>query len=216
MSHSKCSARCGYTLIEVLVVTGILAMVLTVIAACLAGGIRVWGAARTYGRLESSVLLDLAFLEKDLMRAVPFFGVPCRGTSEQVDFPALLRRPDAGQGEKLRNGEAIGTIRYSYARERGVLMKKQWVFPQAEPADAEAEELLNGMEECRIEYGSLPAVSGAPVAGEEVTWNRAWTVATNLPVGVRFEIAMRRDGESMRFRKTVFLPVHLGDLKAAE
>ena len=57
--EKKTKSSSGFTLVELLVVCTILAIVISAIAACLAGGIRVWDSARSFHVGESDTMLAM-------------------------------------------------------------------------------------------------------------------------------------------------------------
>ena len=103
--------RGGFTLIEILVVTAIVALVVGVISACLAAGFRVWESARTCNAVESQAMLGLAILEKDLANGFVFQPVEFKGDASRLAFPCLIPWASGGiQADRELRVERIGTV----------------------------------------------------------------------------------------------------------
>jgi type II secretory pathway pseudopilin PulG len=195
----------AFSLVELLIVTAILGVVIGVLAACIAGGLRVWDTAQTFQNAEADAVLGLEILERDVGNAVPFFGVPFDGDAEGMVLPALV---DDATG-RLRPG----TVRYRYDRAGGRLLRTAWVFP-GEPPDALGGEAvctrLRGLEwefcvveERRDEAGpaARPGETGETESADRMA---RWTgEATNLPAAVRIRLTLEQDETPQRLERTI-------------
>ena len=88
--------RRGFSLIELLVVTAILGVVIAAIAGSLAGGIKVWDAARNFNEGEAAAALALAELERDLVNSFDFFDLSFSGHKDGMAFPGVVSDPEHG------------------------------------------------------------------------------------------------------------------------
>ena len=211
-------AKGGFTLIEILVVTSILALVIGVIVACLASGIRVWQTARNLTGMGGPALIDVAIFERDLSRAIPFYGIPFSGEGTKVSFAAIIDPSGAvSNGESAMSG-AIGTIQYSYDRNRRALQRKQWPYPRPEPPDSTAEELTGGVEGWILQYCAWPDANRLKGAAPDpnLTWDYVWSNPTNIPGAIRLEISLMRGASVDEITKTMFLPEKFFDANPRE
>ena len=193
----------GFTLIELLVVTAILGMVGAAIVACFAGGIRAWSAAREFDIVEREATIGWAIMEKDLRNSFQFYGIGFVGQSKEVSFPVLV---SGNEGEPLDAIESdqkrIGTVAYFYDKKERVLRRKEWPFPEQEPAAGCAEPIMANLEDVNIEYRELSAeASGGG------SWLGSWVDTTNAPVGVRVGLYFATGGEQVLVQRTLFLPL---------
>ena len=77
--------RAGFTLIEMLVVSLILAAVIGVVVACFAAGVKVWEASLRFGAGEAEMAVELAIVEKDLMNATVFYALEFTGERQAMN-----------------------------------------------------------------------------------------------------------------------------------
>ena len=114
----------GFTLIELLIVTALLAVVIAVVGACLGGGIRVWDAARTFGRSEQDGLIAMETLCKDLRNAFPLQAIGFAGTPNTVAFPGVITTINREDGFR----QELGRVRYRINGE--ALVRETEVYPE--------------------------------------------------------------------------------------
>lgn len=185
------SIRRGFTLLEVLVVVAILGIVIAAIGACLAAGMRVWDSAHKYAESEPQVAVALAILERDVINTFPFYSGSFSGTADSVTMPALMRSGNEGEVDVRR----IGTVRYSWVRDRGEVMRKAWVYPLPEPSDSVGEVLARSVQRVRFRYGAAGEPDG--------TWRESWTDSSNAPFRVGIDVELSADAGGYRMERTV-------------
>jgi prepilin-type N-terminal cleavage/methylation domain-containing protein len=173
--------RRAFTLIELLLVTALLGLVVGVIGASLAAGMRAWEAARTFGSAEGEALMALRILHKDLANTFAFYGIPFEGSARRLAFPTIL----AAEGD---GAPQLGTVRYIYAGgSRPALRRCAWAFPGEEPSAAAGETLARAAGAFMCSYRA---------SGPAATWQEAWSSRTNLPCAVRAEIVPESGGRA--------------------
>lgn len=198
----------GFTLIELLVVTLILGVVLTVIGACLAAGIRVWDETQRFNKGESEATIAFQMMQKDLMNAFRFYGISFVGQRNEMSFAGLIfpgqyTSDGTKAGSREDSQKRIGTVKYSFSANGGELMRSQWVYPCDESSAGRAEKVESGLSDVSLEYCSLtPGSGGGP------TWHDSWNEATNLPVAVRINLSLADGGDHpVQVSRTVVLAV---------
>ncbi len=200
----------GFTLIELLVALSILAVVTGSIAACLAGGIRVWERARTFDTVTADAMVGLRIIEKDLMNAFSFYEISFDGKQREMSFPGLIEadyeKTDANDVPR------IGTIKYFFSNNdnKKSLMRREQAYPSGS-GDEHGEEIIANLGDINITYYFLPEEDNQPDAGTGVYVKKQtgiWQgVATNFPDMVKIELSLL-DGESVvSVDRTVVLPV---------
>ncbi|MDA0577314.1 MAG: prepilin-type N-terminal cleavage/methylation domain-containing protein [Verrucomicrobia bacterium] len=176
-------ARAGFSLLELLVVTMIMAVVVSAIGFCLAGGLRVWDAAQHFGKAESGGLVAMESLCGDLRNTFAFQAIGFHGEPGLVAFPGFTTREDRDAG--LRRD--LSTVRY-YVRD-GDLVRETVLYPAGARM---AEHLASGVADLRFVYQDS--------AGETVA------ATTNLPVWVDIALVLEAgadDDVGLALRRSV-------------
>jgi type II secretory pathway component PulJ len=184
--------------IELLIVTSILALVIGAVGACLISGLRVWEIAADFNTVESEALIGLEMMEKDLMNSYVFHGIAFDGRSAQVSFPgSTCESEDIGQS--ATECRKIGTVRYLFNEKEKRLSRKVWAYPSLEPEGLET--VVKNLDGLELSYFSVPS------DGDAVrTWKDTWESETNLPDGLRIEMVFHDEKKEVRFRRLVMLP----------
>ncbi|MGQ9660807.1 MAG: prepilin-type N-terminal cleavage/methylation domain-containing protein [Kiritimatiellia bacterium] len=196
----------GFTLLELLIVVGILALLLGVIGACFTGGLRVWEAARSFGNRESEVLTGCEILEKDLANSFPFRAIPFQGRIDMISFATPVVGRQESEGD---DGFRIGTVKYVFDKAAGALTRIETSYSiSGKPATERVETVMREVSGFALSYWGAP--SGA--AGLDLRWQDSWEGATNLPAAVRIRIAFSGESETevLQLERTVLLPVAMG------
>jgi len=189
------NGQSSFTLIELLVVTSILGLVIAAIAACIAGGLRTWDAARTVSRRETASMLAFAALDRDLGSSSPFYGIPFRGERDSLAFPCLVAPSED-------NPAGIGEVRYSWDGLENRILRRERPFPGMDSARSEPEAVLSDVTAFAVEYGSVRT------QGEGAfEWKAAWSDPTNHPHAVRIALRLDRGERTIEKTRTVWLPM---------
>jgi len=198
-------SRSGFTLLELLIVSLIMALLTGAIVACLAGGLRVWERARNFGEREGAALLFFAECEADLHNLHIFQAIPFEGTANAMSFATLVR--DSSQGDVAAT-EKVGTVKYYQAGERGDVQKKTWTYPDAEPPDFEGDLLFSSPRKITFSFHNDDEEGG----GGPGAWTDTWTDVSNFPSRVRVEISCDTGkGEVLELNRTVLVPVTVAE-----
>lgn len=174
--------RSGFSLIELLVATAILGGIIAVTAACLAAGMRLWTSASGYARGEPDIYRAMDWMRRDWANAFDFYAMPCAGEAMAFVFPGLAIAPDVPSGGGTGIVRRVCRIKYFMDRSKGAFCRKEWFFPESEPADATAVQLVRGVEWVEFHY------RGESFSGTDGGWQEAWTDGSNSPCEVRVRI----------------------------
>lgn len=194
-------SRSGFTLLELLIVSLIMALLTGAIIACLAGGLRVWERARDFGEREGAALLFFAEWEADLHNLHIFQAIPFEGSVNAMSFATLVR--DSSQAG-VEATEQIGTVKYYQAGGAGDVQKKTWAYPDNEPPDFEGDLLFSSPRTISFSFYKDGEEGGEPAG----IWTDAWTDLSNFPSRVRVEIScdMGKD-DVLELDRTILVPV---------
>jgi len=189
----------GFTLIELLVVVLILGVVATVIASSVAGGIRVWDAARRFNVKEADALLGLRILETDLRNTFLFHDVPFKAGADEMSFPAFL--PDVSEdpygSDEDTTGTRVGTASFRYDVHRRAVVRTDWPYPGGRTRTSDLEEILKGIDSFRLRCYSV----------EDRAWRDSWTSVSNHPAAVQIEIEFAGEDAPAALKRIVVFPL---------
>ena len=194
MRSPRCSAnskpaKAAFSLIELLVVGALLAIVIAAIGACLAGGIRVWDAARRFDVVEGDAALALDLMARDIRNALTFNGVPFEAEPETIGFAGVVRGSEGGFADE-GEGAALGSIAYRLDGAERALMRVTAVHPDGRER---AEPVADAVAALRFLYTWPPRDDGASPSGFPVT------------VTIRMTVGEERDATP--FERLVTIPI---------
>jgi prepilin-type N-terminal cleavage/methylation domain-containing protein len=196
----------GFSLIELLVVTVILGLVISVIGACLASGIRVWDASRDFNTAEVEGVIAFQSMERDLVNQFPFYAIGFTGNPTEMSFVGLVQvhGDEQANQDKADSQKRVGTIKYSFDIGRNDLLRREWAYPGTEPDMSKAERIASFVQDMSLEYYRI--------GGERKdagVWQESWSDPTNLPAAVRISLSVTNHHGSVPLRivRTVILPL---------
>lgn len=183
--------RKGFTLLELLVATAIVAVASVVVLGGFAAGIRVWERARDFSGPRVSARLAVALARKDLCNMTPCRAASFEGSGTWVEFPAVITAEGSNTWP--------GTVRYEFSQ--GIVKRISKVLGGSEGGKETSEVLLAGVREVSFSY----ADAGADGRGG-VVWGGEWMGRTNLPVAVAMAVRFQEGQEQGEVKQTVLLP----------
>jgi len=185
----------AFTLIELLIITAILSVVIGVIGACLAGGIRVWDSARSFARVEKDAAYGLSILERDVANALPLPNLGFEGSETKMRFPIRI----------VADGQpAMGDVIYAYDASAGALVRS--VEPYRTGKDSRGpERLLTGVETAAFRYAALRKGDGGGRA-----WQSMGQSTTNFPGRIEIEMDLVDGEQRMVVRREMLLTMVIG------
>lgn len=183
--------RRGFTLLELLIASAIVAVAAVVILGGFTAGIRVWERARELSGAGASARIAMAVARKDLCNMVPCRAASFQGAAAWVEIPAVVN-------EGVSNLWP-GTIRYEFSR--GAMKRKAKVMGEGGGVRESSEVLMSGAGDVAFSYGDA-GDDGQGVA----VWGREWMGRTNLPVAVKMAVRFMEGREQREIQQTVLLP----------
>jgi prepilin-type N-terminal cleavage/methylation domain-containing protein len=185
--------RYGFTIIELIITTLILAVILVSIYSAFNIGIKAWKKGNE-GQDIQKIRSGLLKIQKELRASFFFSKVPFQGSSKEIIFP--LSVPD-GDAEK------VYIISYSVGEDANLerLMRKEEVFTERlEEAGEPIERVLFSAGSIRFEY-AYRLEDGS----EGYEWKDLWATSQgDLPSAVRIFFKLK-DGSEI-YNKTIFIP----------
>jgi prepilin-type N-terminal cleavage/methylation domain-containing protein len=189
-------SRKGFTLVELLVVVSISGLVIGVVGASLAAGIRAWQMARTFGTVEAQALVGVRIIKRDVMNTFAFYAIPFKGSRREMTFPAIVDTTPESESPAPR----LGSVSYRYNRYERILERQ--VAPLVSDitvASQDTERLVRDVEDLVIRYGE---------GGKNgLSWEASWDNATNHPEVVEIELTVKTDTGPLVIRETIVAAV---------
>ena len=219
----KLKAAKGFTLVEMMLVAGILAIIGLTIVATFSGGLKIFYRMESYNTVKADALISLDKLERDLRNAFPYEGIEFIGSSRKVTFPGLIKRFNSkGLAE-----ESPGAISY-YLDDSGrtkALSKEEKRYTQAikkEGAEKGPITRLAAIENLTFKYYSYDPESDA------YSWVSVWDKTEDIedeeegkkpkqenvplkdrkekfPLGVKIEISYKDADRVITLNRAVFI-----------
>lgn len=202
----KVSHKKGFTLIELMLVTAILAVVGMVLYGTFASGVNIWRRVS-----QPSVTEDISLFFKnisyDLRNSFKMTGIKFRGGERQISFPTRIRYHDTDGIE-----DSIGKVTYSFDRRKGRLYKKQANYSEIyRKKPGRKRMLVEGISSLRFQYFIYDPKE------KKYSWGAHWQerddpfgeeIEDNLPLVVKIEIGIpKKEGQfEQKFVKTVLIP----------
>ncbi len=192
----------GFTFIEILLVTALMASLSLAIFLCLSSGLKLW--QRTQAVLvEEDVAIFFDKFSADLRNAFNFSTLAVDGREYSFTFPTIVWMPaDRGSARAaLGFVDQFGRVRYTFDSAKGVVTRELANYSQGTRqvwSDAAPQALVHGATEVRFRY----YYSG------HKDENYSSQAKSSLPSGVEIEVRFN-DGENGRTFKR-FFPVPAG------
>lgn len=120
MSKIKSRIAQGFTLLELLITSSIIAMIALAVFSTFSMGIKVYNRIQYSGLTQADVLFSLEKLEKDLHNTLNFSGIAFVGENRKVSFAGLVG-PQADS--------ALGRVSYYLDTKNKSLVKDENIYP---------------------------------------------------------------------------------------
>jgi len=195
-SFQKNRFRTGFTLVEILISSAIIALVLGGVYGVLASGIRVWKEGSRSGSAERRERFFLERLSRELRDTFPLTTIPLKGAEDSLAFAAL---------------EDKGIVRVSYfVNMENFLCRRLQSYAQSYKKEDEFEyvKLIPGVLALKFSYCYLDNGSG------DYKWKDKWKPEEqdSLPRAVKVELELKRESEpAVKFAKTILIPAGTGE-----
>ncbi|MCX5678719.1 MAG: type II secretion system protein [Candidatus Omnitrophica bacterium] len=225
----------GFTLVEMMLAAGILAIIGLTIVSTFSGGMNIFYRIEGQTAAKTDVLVAMEKMERDLRDTFCYTGIDFIGSSRKMAFPGLIRAfNDKGLPE-----ESLGSISYyldDRMRKRALSREvKRYSYAVKKESSPPGDILpLAEIEDVNFKYYTYDPES------ESYNWASSWDktekikkkkeegVATgdvllkdreeNIPLGVKIEISYKENGRTITLNRAVFLPtavsLNLAKIKA--
>ena len=114
----------GFTLIEMLLVTSLLAMTGLAVYHSLANGLKVWQAGNRYTQ-EQDIALFFEKIGQDLRNATDYSLIEFEGKENTLSFATIVRTPARDQAGYISQ---IGRVEYQFDSLKGMILRRQFDY----------------------------------------------------------------------------------------
>lgn len=184
----------GFTLLEVFLVSAMVAIISLAIYTTFANGIKIWQKAHSE-MLEEDVCIFFERFTSDLRNSFKFKDMSLLGKEDMIEVPTLVR--DASTGRKT-----IGKVVYSYDPGSWSVIREARDFSQIYSGGrGVVTEQLRNVKSLKFSYYFYNALE------EEYVWHDEY-LKEQPSLVVRLELEFYYKGRDIRFIKTVVIPVY--------
>lgn len=193
-------SRRAFTLVEILLVTALIAGISLAIFSCLSNGLRLWDRSRVL-MIEEDAAFFADHFGSDLRNSFPFSTLAFTGRESTLSFPSVVTTEADPAGSRAAEGyvDMLGAVQYSFSPSSGDLVRRQANYAQALRGAWQTERILiRGLQRVRFRYMT---VSGDYKAQQDV--------GDPLPAGVEVELTFRNGQDEKTLRRFVPIPAGL-------
>lgn len=197
---SRCSRR-AFTLVEMLLVTALVAGISLAVFSCLLNGLRLWDRSRVLMTEEDTAFFVDRF-SSDLRNSFPFSTLLFQGGERSLSFPTVVMTKTDAAGSRAAEGvaPAIGAVRYAFDAGTGELSRRQANYAQATRAAwQDPRVMIRGLKQVRFKY--FPAATA--------DYRLSQDPGDPFPAGVEVEITFLNGTGEKTLRRFVPIPAGL-------
>ena len=191
--------RPGFTLTEVLLVSCMFALISLAVFNAFSNGFKLWARGQ-HVMVEGDMAIFLDKIGEDLRGAVTITGIPFKGNSMEVSFPAIIMAPVDQNSSRSQEGygDQIGAIRYTYDPSEKKIYRSQATYGQALKSQwSQPVEVASLIEDITMRY-YFKADKGLDVKSQ---------TDEGIPLGVSIDAQLMIDGQMRHMRRFLLIPV---------
>ena len=183
----------GLTLIELLIVTMMLAVISLTIYTVFSNGIKIWNRInQEMPQEELNIFFDK--FSGDMINAFSFKNISFTGKDEEMSFATFI------DSQKLQ-ARTVGKVHYFFDRENGVLKREEMDFSDIYREEiGKTQKILHNIKALKFYYYVYEAEKN------EYLWKDEWD-KDHLPLAARIELEIMYGDQIGKFTKTVSIPV---------
>jgi len=179
--------RSGFTLMEILLVSALIATISIAIFAALNNGIKLWGRGIAVDK-KGDVFIGLEKISQDIRGVIPYSLINFQGSEEKISFATIVFTPADANSSRAEEGlvDSIGAVEYRYEPADGKIFRRQADYGQALKKQwGKEQEIASGISDVHFDYF---------VDGERRTEGRAH-VDSQIPTGVLLTLRLGPQGQ---------------------
>lgn len=191
--------RQGFTLTEVLLVSCMFAVISLAVFNAFSNGFKLWARGQ-HVMVEGDMAIFLERIAEDLRGTVIISGIPFKGNSTELSFPAIVLAPADEKSSRADEGfvDQIGAVRYTFEPSEKKIYRSQAPYgPALKSLWAQPIEVASLIEDISIRY-YFKADRGLEVKTQ---------TDEGIPLGVMIDIQFMIDGQIRHMRRFLLIPV---------
>jgi len=189
--------RQGFTLTEILLVSAMFAVISVAVFNAFSNGFKLWARGQ-HVMIEGNMAIFLDKMGEDLRQTVTISGIPFKGDSEEVSFPAIIIAPTDGSRAEEGSGAQIGAVQYTYDAADKKVYRAQAVYGQALKSEwSTPVEVASDIEGITMRY-YFTAEHGLEVKSQ---------TDEGLPMGIMIDVEFLVEGQEFHMRRFMIIPV---------
>ena len=191
--------RRGFTLAEILLVSCMFAVISLAVFNAFSNGFKLWARGQ-HVLVEGNTAIFLDRISEDLRQTILIKGIPFKGETTQVSFPAIILGPLDQNSSRAKevSGHQIGAVRYTFDPAEKKIYRAQAAYGQALKAQwSTSVEVANLIEDVSLRY-YFSADRGLKVKEQ---------TEEGIPMGVMIDVQFLVDGQIVHMRRFMIVPV---------
>lgn len=199
MVTRKLSDKSAVTLIEILIVTSLVAMISVAIYSCLSSGIRVWREAHRLV-VEEDIAIFFDKISKDLRNVYSYSRIKPHGDMFKFSFPAIVyTRADKGLGHSANTYvDQLGKVEYYFDPISDSIYRREANYSQAiNEQYSKGLKIVGSVE--RMNFRFFVLTSEGEIAKNEIL--------DYIPSAVEVEVVFRDSRGERSMRKFIDIPI---------
>ena len=189
----------AFTLIEVLLVSSLVAILGLATFHSFGNGLKLWGRAERLNR-EAEVAIFLDKMAEDLRSTVMASNIAFKGSFTQISFPAIVLTSSDMKSSRAGEGlvDEIGAVQYHFDFDKHIISRRQADYGQALKGRWPKEEAVvaTGIDDIRFNY-EIASPKGFLLKSE----------VEGIPLGVIVEIHFSDDSGQHQLKRYLSIPV---------
>jgi len=187
----------GFTLLELLITTSLIALMGLAIYSTFVRGVMVWDRGSKTNIVEREVRFSLQSLAKELRSSFKFSGIEFKGTKNEISFPTYVNTAGIAQAPKWE----VGRVSYFFDSKKNTFSRWQKSYIDLFQDDLpKAREIVSQVNDLEINYYFFDTI------GKTYKWKNSWSDKENFPSGIRIVLTIGSGEEEKEFVKTVYIP----------
>ena len=162
-------------------------------------GFKLWARGQ-HVMVEGDMAIFLDRLGEDLRGVVTISGIPFKGDSTELSFPAIILAPNDENGSRAKEetGDQIGAIRYTFDPAEKKIYRSQAVYGQALKSQwSDPVQVAELIEDISLRY-YFKADKGLEVKTQ---------TDEGIPFGIMIDVQFMMDGQIRHMRRFLLIPV---------
>lgn len=191
--------RRGFTLTEILLVSAMFAVISLAVFNAFSNGFKLWARGQ-HVMIEGDMAIFLDRIAEDVRQTVLITGIPFKGNSTEISFPAIILAPTDIYGSRSKEtiGDQIGAIRYVFVPFEKKIFRYQATYGEALKSEwSDPIEVASLIEDISMRY-YFTADRGVDIKSQ---------AEQGIPMGIMIDIQYLVEGQTYHMRRFLIVPV---------